>query len=288
MDRRLRWGVWGLGRAGGSLALALARRNHPPVVTGGRESSPGRTLARREGWPYVHSAAECAAAADVLVLAVNDDLLAETARELGEAGARPGVVVHLSGALPASILAPCKGPDGPALLSFHPLMSLPGPEVGAERLLEGISFGLEGDADGLEVGRAWVRLLGGRGVEIPPGGKVLYHAAAVHASNHLLGLLSEARDWMARACGVSPETAWRLLSPLVAATVRGAGTKDPASVLTGPAVRGDVEVLDRHMNALPPEARERYRLLALAVLEAVGRGEGRLAQHLRAWHTHSS
>ncbi|HEX4866116.1 MAG TPA: DUF2520 domain-containing protein [Acidimicrobiales bacterium] len=223
--------IIGPGRAGRSLHLALARA-HWPVED---------LLGRRD---------DLAAAAhdvDLLVIAVPDAAVADVAAAV-EPDPR-SVVAHLSGSLG---LGPLSGHPRRAVL--HPLVAMPDPERGAERLV-GAWFGLAVDGDPLV--EAVVDELHGRVVRVAEGDWARYHAAAAIAANHLVALLGQV-ERVAASIG-APLEAYLDLARGSLADVAALG---PAAALTGPVRRGDTATVERHQAALPEEERAAYRALA--------------------------
>ena len=209
--------VIGNGRAGGSLALALAR-------AGWRVTDP---LGRADD---VRPAAR---GVDLLVIATPDAAIADVAERIDpDAGV---VVAHLAGSLGLDVLAP-----HPRRASIHPLVALPNADVGADRL-SGATFAVAGDALAAEV----VAALAGRAVQVDDDRRAAYHAAACIASNHLVALLAQVERVAAEA-GV-PLDAYL---DLVRATIDNVADLGPAAALTGPAARGDLDTLARHRRVL--------------------------------------
>ena len=223
--------VIGPGRAGTSLATALSRAGWEVLPTLGR----GDDLAAAAG------------GTDLLVIATPDHAIAEVAHAV-----RPverAVVAHLSG---SAGLRPLVAHRRRAVL--HPLVALPDPERGAERLV-GAWFGLAEEGDPL-VAEA-VASLRGRVVHVAETGWARYHAAAVIASNHLVALLGQA-ERVAASVG-APVEAFLDLARGSLADVAALGPRD---ALTGPIRRGDTATVARHLDALPPEERPAYEAMA--------------------------
>lgn len=86
------------------------------------------------------------------------------------------------------------------------------------------------------------------------------HIAAVFACNFTNYMFTVADDLL-RADGLSLE----VLHPLLAETVRKAMNGSPERGQTGPAVRGDIEVVERHASMLPADLAEIYRLLSESI-----------------------
>jgi predicted short-subunit dehydrogenase-like oxidoreductase (DUF2520 family) len=221
----------GPGRAGGSLAGALADVGWEVLPTLGRGDDVGGA----------------ADDVDLVVIATPDAAVAEVA-----AAVRPraeAVVAHLSGSLG---LAPLAGHPRAAVI--HPLVALPDAMRGAARL-HGAWFGLSADGDPL--GAAVVRALEGRVVTVAEDAWARYHAAAVIAANHLVALLGQV-ERVAATIG-APLDAYLALARGSLDDVADLG---PAAALTGPVRRGDTATVERHLAALPEEERAVYAALA--------------------------
>jgi predicted short-subunit dehydrogenase-like oxidoreductase (DUF2520 family) len=187
--------------------------------------------------------------ADLLVLATPDAAVADVAAAVAPSEAT--VVAHLAGSLGLDVLAP-----HPRRAAIHPLRAIPTPDTD----LRGAWFAVAGDPLAWEV----VAALGGRAVAVADDRRVLYHAAAVIASNHLVGLLGQV-ERVARAAGL-PLAAY---FDLVRGTVDNVARLGPAAALTGPVARGDWATVARHLAALDPAERPAYEALARACARLV-------------------
>ena len=226
--------IIGGGRAGRSLALALGQ-------AGWRVE---RVLGRGD------DVTAATVGVDLVVIATPDAAVTEVAAAI-EPVAGGAIVAHLAGSLGLDVLAP-----HPRRAAVHPLIALPTPELGAERLVSGVWFAVAGDP----IARRVVDDLGGRWFEVADADRAAYHAAAVIASNHVVALLGQA-ERIAAPVGV-PLAAYL---DLVRATIDNVAELGPAGALTGPAARGDWATIDRHLAALDPSEHEAYRaMVALA------------------------
>src|SRR5204862_4323236 len=104
--------------------------------------------------------------------------------------------------------------------------------------------------------------IGARFAEVSRDEKPRYHAAAVFGSNYIAALLDIAQ----RHIGI--ENARADLAALARSAIDNWRAHDDARRFTGPAARGDAEVLERHVAALAdrPELAEIYRLLAARIV----------------------
>lgn len=176
------------------------------------------------------------------------------------------VVFHLSGALPSRALQKCRL-RGAIVGSLHPLMVLPDPLSGALALRQA-TFGVEGRPAAVALLQQMARDISGRCFSISPRGKVLYHAAAVTASNHLTALIWESQRLLSRA-GAPEGSLIPAFQSLVEGTAKNLFASGAAASLTGPVERGDTITVSDHLRALKrwPESLERYRVMARAALE---------------------
>lgn len=223
--------VIGPGRAGGSLALALGRAGWDVLPTLGRH----------------HDLGGAAADTDLLVVATPDAVVAEVGAAIEPQPLT--TVAHLSGSLG---LAPLAGHPRRAVL--HPLVALPDPDRGSERLV-GAWFGLAAHGDDLAAEA--VASLRGRVVHIAEDDWPRYHAAAVIASNHLVALLGQV-ERVASGIGAPVEA----FLDLARGSLADVAELGPAAALTGPVRRGDTATVERHLAALPEEERAAYEALA--------------------------
>lgn len=158
------------------------------------------------------------------------------------------LLFHASGVLPA--------PKGG--FSLHPLKSLP--PVGEPSDLLGSLLVFQGEHRDVAAGIA--KAAEARFAEITTEQKVRYHAGAVFGSNYVAVLLDIAETL------VGIEGARGDLANLALSAIENWRAHTDAARFTGPAARGDVEVLERHLTALAgqPELAEIYRLLGARIL----------------------
>jgi predicted short-subunit dehydrogenase-like oxidoreductase (DUF2520 family) len=235
-----------------------------------------RLVAARSGLASLIKAAR--AEPDTIVfLAVPDDGIRKTAAAISRASDRiPAATsfVHLSGALGLDALKPLAPTHNVG--SFHPLQSFPA--VRPPAAFKGITIALDAGTAQLmrRLGRL-ARELGANPKQVGDDQRVVYHAAAVFASNYVDVVVREAVALLESA-GWSEKAAVRGLVPLVVGAVDNIAQKGPVGALTGPIRRGDVETVKRHLDALGkldaraqarsgPPLQAVYRMLAAIALE---------------------
>ena len=247
---RLGIGIIGAGRVGAVLGAALRAQGHAIVgAYAVSDASRDRAAELLPGVPLC-DVPTIVERAEMLLLAVPDDELPGLARGIAASGIVPGgqLVVHTSGAHGTDVLAPLAR-AGSATIALHPAMTFTGTRADLPRL-SGCPIGVTAAQEILPVAAALVVELEGRAVVIPEGDRVAYHAALAHASNHLVVLVDQARDILAR---IGIENPGAYLQPLLTASLDALTDLDATAVRAG---SGDTT--------------EVYRALARAALERAG------------------
>lgn len=259
---RLAVGVIGTGRVGAVLGAALRRAGHTVVAASAvSEASLTRADALLPGVPLADPRT-VAEQADLLLLTVPDDALADLVAGLAETGAisMGQIVVHTSGRYGYSVLEPALQ-AGALPLALHPVMTFTGTSVDLDRLV-GCSFGVTAPEALRPMAEALVVEMSGEPEWIEERHRPLYHAALAIGANHLVTLVAEAQDLLARAGVEHPS---RMLGPLLGAALDNALRSGDAA-LTGPVARGDAGTVAVHINELGQVSRE-----ALAAYLAMSR-----------------
>jgi predicted short-subunit dehydrogenase-like oxidoreductase (DUF2520 family) len=234
------------------------------IVGGGRAAWAFGSAWRRIGWPisgvwlreesHSHIAElletaridieDLARDAEVILVAVSDRSIPEVSAAIPKTDA---IIFHASGAM-QSIR------DG---FSLHPLRTLA--VVGQPSNLQGALLVFEGNHR--KTAKLIVKAMGARFAEISAEQKPLYHAAAVFGANYVAALLDIAQRIMADA-GVTDVR--EDLAALARSAIDNWIAHEDDTRFTGPASRGDLETIRRHMNALrsQPRLAELYEILA--------------------------
>jgi predicted short-subunit dehydrogenase-like oxidoreductase (DUF2520 family) len=280
----LKTGFIGAGTTGTALAVRLSQKGWPVVAVSSRTLSSAQKLAGLvPNCQVCHTPQGVADAAELVFITTPDDVITQVCDEVQWHEGQS--VVHCSGAHSVDILEPAKK-LGAAVGSFHPLQTFADVDQAVENL-PGSTFALEAKEPLLSTLKELTSLLNGHWVELKPGDKVLYHAAAVFACNYLVTLVKLALDlWL--DFGVSPEEATRALLPLLKGTIKNIDTIGLPDCLTGPVARGDLGTIERHLSSL--EARNSsllttYKELGLQTIPialAKGKIDERKAEEMKA------
>ncbi len=239
--------VLGAGKVGCALARALRTAGAVALLR-----------PARRGLPAVIDA-------DVVLLAVRDRELARIALAMSERRIVPerAVVVHVSGALGAEVLAPLRGVCA-GIAQMHPMISF----ASARRApsLAGGSVHVQGDPRAVAYARRLARLLGMNPRTLPDLDTIAYHAAAGLVANGAAALAAIGAQLLVRG-GVPSDVAPKMLGPLLRSVADNVEALGFPGALTGPIRRGDARGLERHLETLRTRLPHAVRLY-LAAAEA--------------------
>lgn len=233
------------------------------IIGGGRAAWAFGSTWRRISWPLTgialrsenaiaellvttkRSVDALARESELILIAVSDRAIGEIAASIPQTKA---IIVH-----PSGMLTSLRGG-----FSLHPLKALP--PVGEPSDLRDALLVFEGRHR--EVAKGIADAAGARFAEIAPEQKVFYHAAAVFGSNYIAALL----DIAEKLIGI--DHARDDLAALAESAIANWRSHADARRFTGPAARGDREVMERHLATLAsdPQLAEIYRLLAERIL----------------------
>jgi predicted short-subunit dehydrogenase-like oxidoreductase (DUF2520 family) len=248
----------GSGNVATHLGLALARAGHRILGVYSRQLKHAEALAAQFQQALATDAADFTAwpAADLYLVCLTDAAVAELVRQARfPAGS---IVAHTSGSLPLAVVA-ADPLVHPAV--FYPIQTF---SKGQPVDLAQTPIALEAaDAQTAAALQSLAATLTTRVVAMSSQDRQHLHLAAVFAcnfTNHLLGIGQE----LLQRQHLDPD----LLQPLIRATWLKAQHHPPFQVQTGPAVRGDANVLARHLELLQDQPR--YRDLYALLSESIG------------------
>jgi len=255
--------IIGPGRAGSALGRALHGVGYTIAAIGGRNPENVASLAVELGSRGCSTPAAAVELADLTILAVPDDVIGQVAAELVPylCSGSGRALVHLSGAQDRSPLRPL-AQAGLRTGVFHPLQTFRRGLEAAENVA-GSYIGIDADPPLDQQLTALARDVDGHPFDLRGIDRALYHAAAVFAANYPVMLLAEAAGLGVEA-GLDEETARQGMTRLLAGAVVNLQHTSPDEALTGPAARGDLGTIERHLEALSndPELQRLYRALA--------------------------
>jgi predicted short-subunit dehydrogenase-like oxidoreductase (DUF2520 family) len=275
--------IVGSGRLGSSLAVKLNSVGYRVAEIVSRDGKLSTTQARRLAKSVGASSSPVRAArldADVIWFCVPDSQIALAANDLGTRRWKGRIALHSSGVLVSGSLRKLRE-RGASVASVHPLMTFL--RESAPNLTNA-AFALEGDPAAVHAATKIVRELGGKAFRIRPQDKAAYHAFATMICPLFVSLLAVS-ERAAVMAGISARDARSRLLPIIRQTLANYERLGPKAAFTGPIVRGDVETVRLHLQALArvPVAKQVYRALAKAALQTLpSRNRAELKKLLRA------
>ncbi|MFH1639386.1 MAG: DUF2520 domain-containing protein [Chloroflexota bacterium] len=273
----IKLGFIGAGTVGTALAVRLHRKGYPVVAVSSRSrSSAGRFVGMVPGCQVAGQNQGAAEAAELVFITTPDDVIDQVVSSIKWHSGQS--VVHCSGALSTDVLATAEA-QGAKTGAFHPLQTFAGIKQAIDNL-PGSTFALEAREPLLGTLKEMTAALEGSFIELGPGDKVLYHAAAVMACNYMVTLVKLATDlW--QTFNVPGEQATQALMPLLRGTLHNIDTVGIPQCLTGPIARGDIGTIKKHLAALEkgaPSLVATYRELGLKTIP-IALAKGRISQN---------
>lgn len=255
--------IVGAGALGSSLAYTLFRSgckirqilSRSPESAGRLVKETQCELPTRLGEKNV--IAQC----DAAILCVPDYAVRDIAARFDFSNA--ATVLHCSGALTSDALG-ISG-SGAAVGSINPVQTFPKrlreQFEKSPLILKGVYHIFEGDERAFDMAVKLVECLQGHILRINKNDKILHHVACVFVSNFTNLLLNKTAQIYRHLEKNETET-FKVLRPLFEDTVQNAFEYGTVESLTGPAARGETEILRQHLAALKqrdPELLDLYK-----------------------------
>ena len=275
----MQFNIIGAGRLGTSLSFALIQQMNWQLNAicnqhvhraehQVRQLKAGQPVASISALPH----------APVTFITTPDDALASVVEALTtHSMLRPGdMVVHCSGVHSSTILSPLKS-RGCVVASLHPLKAFPVTTPLAEAF-KACDCVVEGDEPAVTFLATLFGQLGAKVISLSAEKKPLYHAAATMASNYVVTLASTATMMLTDA-GIEPSQAKLMCEHLIENSLHNIkGSARAEQALTGPLMRGDMNTLLLHLNAMKhPHVEGLYRAAGLATLPLTNHSDDHLA-----------
>ena len=252
-SRPLKICVIGAGNVATHLAQALGRVAHVAQIVSRHEVSARRLAEKIEGCEPVWDLKELAPDADLYLISVGDDHVAEVA---GETPDYPGIWAHTSGSVPADVFEGKKSRYG----VFYPLQTF---TRDLDVDVSEVPFFIEGsDTATAEALAALAREISHSVEYADSRRRGLLHVAAVFACNFANLMWHEADEILCRD-GLDV----KYMMPLLRMTLSKLEKISPREAMTGPARRGDSEVIAGHLEKLSGRPKEIYELLSDTILD---------------------
>lgn len=193
----------------------------------------------------------------IFIIAVSDDVIMDVAREI--LLPEDAILVHTSGGQPLDAL---RDAATNRLGVFYPLQTF---TKNKKVNFMDIPFFIESEDRQIEkILLTMAKTISGKVYSISSDERKALHVAAVFASNFTNHMLAIASDIMA-----DNKLDFDWLKPLIVETVNKSLSLSPAKAQTGPAKRGDLEILDKHFEFLQENVAvsEIYRVISQHIVD---------------------
>lgn len=244
----------GTGNVGTHLAKALTESGIEIRQIYSRSQENAEELALPKHIQAISDLKEADDTVDLWLISVSDDAIPEIAHSLPDFD---GIVAHTAGSIPMEVLSRFKKSG-----VFYPFQTL-----SKERKIDynDVPFLIEGSDE--ETTQKLLRLAGILSAKVSRADSSLratLHIAAVLSCNFVNHLYSLSADLL-ESGGLS----FKYLTPLIKETTQKILYMSPREAQTGPAIRNDKDVMEKHLERLEnnPSLREIYRLLSNDILK---------------------
>lgn len=248
----------GSGNLAWHLAPALDNAGYTVKEVYSRDPKHARALVGRLYQADVKSTLDFSTStSDVFIIAVSDDAIQDVVREI--VLPEDSILVHTSGSQPLSLL------DFAATSNigvFYPLQTF----SKAKKVdFSEIPIFIESEID--EVSKKLMKMakaISKKAKLISSEKRKALHVAAVFASNFSNHMLT-----ISKSIAEKYEVDFEVLKPLIAETLNKSINIGPEKAQTGPAKRGDMEILDHHLEFLKddPDVAEIYKIISQHIID---------------------
>ena len=201
---------------------------------------------------------------DAIFITTPDNQIADVWNEIKKLPIKEKLICHCSGSISSEVFSNINN-HGAYGYSIHPMFAI-SDKYNSYKNLSQAFITIEGHEKYIENLRILFLHLGNDVAIIKKENKILYHAASVTVSNLVLGLINNSINYL-EECGFTQEMAIKALYPLIENNLRNVKERGAVNSLTGPIERGDLSTVINHLNVIPEEDKELYRLLSKNILK---------------------
>lgn len=238
-----------------SLAVAFKKSGNTPVAVWSRTLGSAKLLGERVGCAYTDDLASLPYA-DVIIISVVDSALSGMAAKV--AALYPSaLILHTAGSVPMSALH-----DAGATRYgvFYPMQTMSKSNVVS---LDNVTIFIESDnEDDTAYLRSLASTLSTKVVYATSGQRCFLHVAAVFACNFPNALYCMVAELLE-----SKGLPFDSMLPLIDEAARKVHDMPPLSAQTGPAKRGDINIMNSHKSMLPDDLAAVYETMSNYIME---------------------
>ena len=243
-------GFIGAGKVGFSLGKYLTLNRHFLSGYYSRNPESSASAANFTGSKQFLKLSKLVEASDIIFVTVPDSAIESVRDEIMRFDISGKIVCHCSGAFSSSIFSGIQDHHAYGY-SVHPFLAISS-RYDSYRDLSKAFFTIEGCSEQMQTVKALISDCGNPCRIIGADVKTKYHAAAVFASNLMIGVMDAAVELLGE-CGFTTSEARTALEPIISGNIQNALNIGTASALTGPVERCDICTVKKHMDALEDE-----------------------------------
>lgn len=172
------------------------------------------------------------------------------------------IICHCSGSLSSDIFA---GANPDRVCSVHPMLAFNSRHTSEESISKAY-FTVEGGNEALKCVSEILSECSNKFSVIKKEDKVRYHAAACFASNFVVSVCEKAESLL-KDCGFDKASAHNALVPLMQTNMRNIINLGTKSAVTGPAARGDMITIQKHLENLDDKTACLYKGLTNIIFD---------------------
>ena len=243
----------GAGNVATQLGLALKKAGLNIIQVYSKHRSSSQKLAKLLKCEHTNSSEKINKTADIYIVAVNDDVIAEVAKQIYLSNK---IVVHTSGSEEMNVLKPASNNIG----VFYPLQTF---SKTKNINFENIPICLEANnTKTYKTLELLAKLISNNVKKINSEQRINIHIAAVFACNFTNHFYSIADDILK-----SNKLSLDIIKPLIAETAEKIKINHPSKMQTGPAIRGDKKTMDKHLKMLANKDHKKlYQLISKSII----------------------
>ncbi len=231
----MRIGFVGAGKVGFTLGKYISERNGCVSGYYSRSEESARAASDFTHTRYCETLGELIESSDALFLTVPDGALKSVWNSMKRYSLTGKCICHCSGAMSSAVFSEIDQ-MGAFGYSIHPLFAVHS-RLQSYQEISKAYFTVEGAPEYLDFWKTYLESLGNPVCIIDAEQKVLYHSAAVFASNLVTGLY-EAGVRLLVECGFDEKSGQEALAPLFVNNCLNVAKAGPMEALTGPVVVG--------------------------------------------------
>jgi predicted short-subunit dehydrogenase-like oxidoreductase (DUF2520 family) len=260
-------GFIGAGKVGFSLGKYFTENGIDVSGYYSKSQASAKEAAEFTGTAFYETMSDIIHNSKIIFITATDSAIAQIWEQLKALHIHDRIICHCSGVLSSEIFSDISAGDiNCSGFSVHPLLAISSRRNSYKELSNAL-FTIEGTSiETKEQLTAILHSCGNKVISIGAEDKPRYHAAAVMASNLVLGLAQAAAEELEQ-CGFTRKDALEALSPFMQANVSHLSDHTPEEALTGPVERADLTTVEIHLEKLNGDNREIYRLLSKKALE---------------------